>query len=92
MTQFFENENMINENTCEVFMNDVMEEQCEIRMWNKPQSSNINQPKSKNEEKTMKENIFKMLLFKEQLGNHMITKMLMWNAFKPWDVFIVIIV
>jgi hypothetical protein len=58
MTQFFENENMINENTCEVFMNDVMEEQCEIRMWNKPQSSNINQPKSKNEEKTMKENIF----------------------------------
>jgi hypothetical protein len=67
MTQFFENEN-----TCEVFMNDVMEEQCEIRMWNKPQSSNINQPKSKNEEKTMKENIFKMLLFKEQLGNHMV--------------------
>ncbi len=30
MTQFSENENMINENTCEVFMNDVMEEQCQI--------------------------------------------------------------
>ncbi len=24
MTQFSKNENMINENTCEVFMNDVM--------------------------------------------------------------------
>jgi hypothetical protein len=26
MVQYFENENMITENTCEVFMNDVMEE------------------------------------------------------------------
>jgi len=25
MVQFFENEKIINENTCEVFMNDVME-------------------------------------------------------------------
>jgi hypothetical protein len=28
MAQSFENENMINENTCEVFMNDVMEKKC----------------------------------------------------------------
>jgi hypothetical protein len=34
MTESFENENMISENTCQVFMNDVMEEKslqgCEI--------------------------------------------------------------
>jgi hypothetical protein len=30
MAQFSINENMINENTCEVFMNDVMEEEYEI--------------------------------------------------------------
>jgi hypothetical protein len=28
LAQFFENENMISENTCEMFMNDVMEEKC----------------------------------------------------------------
>jgi hypothetical protein len=30
MVQSFENEKIINENTCEVFMNDVMEEKYEI--------------------------------------------------------------
>jgi hypothetical protein len=30
MAQFFENENMISENTCEVLMNDVIEEVYEI--------------------------------------------------------------
>jgi hypothetical protein len=28
LAQFFENENKISENTCEMFMNDVMEEKC----------------------------------------------------------------
>jgi hypothetical protein len=28
MVEYFENENMISENTCEVFMNDVIEEKC----------------------------------------------------------------
>jgi hypothetical protein len=32
MVQFFENENMISENTCEVFMNDVIEEEYEINL------------------------------------------------------------
>ncbi len=32
MSQSFENENMISENTCEVFMNDVMEEKYEINL------------------------------------------------------------
>jgi hypothetical protein len=31
MVSSFENENMISENTCEVFMNDVMEEKYEIK-------------------------------------------------------------
>jgi hypothetical protein len=30
VAQSFENENMISENTCEVFMNDVIEEEYEI--------------------------------------------------------------
>jgi hypothetical protein len=28
MVQYFENENMTSENTCEMFMNDVIEEKC----------------------------------------------------------------
>jgi hypothetical protein len=35
MVQYFENENMISENTCEVFMNDVMGKNV-WKMWNKP--------------------------------------------------------
>jgi hypothetical protein len=68
MTQFFENENMINENTCEVFMNDVLEEQCEIRMWNKPQSSNINKPKSKNEKKNNERKYFKSVVIRRTIS------------------------
>jgi hypothetical protein len=30
MAQFFENENMISENMCEMFINDVIEEEYEI--------------------------------------------------------------
>jgi hypothetical protein len=30
MVQFFENENMMNENTCEIFIHNVMEEKYEI--------------------------------------------------------------
>ncbi len=41
MDQFFENENLINENTCEVFMNDVVEEKCEIN-FNLETKSNQN--------------------------------------------------
>jgi hypothetical protein len=28
MVQYFENENMMNENTCEEFMNDIMGKKC----------------------------------------------------------------
>jgi hypothetical protein len=28
MTKFFENKNMISENSCEVLLNDIMEEKC----------------------------------------------------------------
>jgi hypothetical protein len=48
MTESFENENMISENTCQVFMNDVMEEKslqgCEINL---NQTSKIQEVKKK---------------------------------------------
>ncbi len=53
MVQFFENENMISENTCEVFVSDVMEEKYET----KPSFEIKNNQDLESEEKTMKENI-----------------------------------
>ncbi len=52
MVQSFENENMINENTCEVFMNNVMEEKYGI----KPslQTKNNQNPKKKKKKKKKK--------------------------------------
>ncbi len=32
MAQSFENKNLMSENTCEVFMNDVVKEKCEINL------------------------------------------------------------
>ncbi len=55
MVQSFENENMTSENTCEAFMNDVMEEH-EINPSLQTESSQNLQ----NEKKTMKKNIKKL--------------------------------
>jgi hypothetical protein len=45
VVQFFENENMISENTCEVFMNNVIEEEYEINP--SLQTKNNQNPKMK---------------------------------------------
>jgi hypothetical protein len=62
LAQFFENENMISENTCEMFMNDVMEEKCLQEYEIIP---NIQIESNQN---PMKENI-KKLHFQKQFGN-----------------------
>ncbi len=92
LAQFFENENKISENTCEMFMNDVMEEKCLQEYEIIP---NIQIESNQN---PMKENIKKIAFSKTIWKLHninslcwaffvwMITKMLMRNAFKPWDV------
>jgi hypothetical protein len=57
VAQSFENENMISENTCEVFMNDVIEEEYEINP--RLQTINNQNPKMKKKEKitTSKNNV-----------------------------------
>jgi hypothetical protein len=49
MVQSFKNENMISENACEVFMNDVMEEEYEInRNLQTESSQNLGNEKKNN--------------------------------------------
>jgi hypothetical protein len=56
MVQSSKNENMISENACEVFMNDVMEKEYEINPGLQIESNQ----NLENEKKTMKENIRKL--------------------------------
>ncbi len=95
---------MMNENTCEMFMNDVMEEACLQECEINPSFRTKSSQNPKNEKQTMKENRKKLHVQKSIWKAHdknslcwvffvwIITKMLMWNAFKPWVVFFVTIV
>jgi hypothetical protein len=55
MVQSSKNENMISENACEVFMNDVMEEEYEINLGLQIEGSqNLENEKKRNEKKHKK--------------------------------------
>jgi len=64
LTKSFENENMISENTFQVFMNDVMEEKslqgCEIN----PNLQTKNKQNLRSRKKQMKENVRNCMLKK----------------------------